>query len=45
MPTDGGLPTSVGREFSRPERVFDKHGWYVNGSGFTTNNSDVSPYQ
>ncbi len=29
---------NVGREFSRHERVFHKHGWYVNDRGFTTNN-------
>jgi len=28
----------VGREFARHERVFHKHGWYVNDRGFTTNN-------
>jgi transposase-like protein len=28
----------VGREFSKHERVFHKHGWYVNDRGFTTNN-------
>lgn len=28
----------VGREFSKHERVFHKHGWYVNKRGFTTNN-------
>lgn len=28
----------VGREFAKHERVFHKHGWYVNKRGFTTNN-------
>jgi hypothetical protein len=28
----------VGREFARHERVFHRHGWYVNDRGFTTNN-------
>jgi transposase-like protein len=28
----------VGREFAQHERVFHKHGWYVNKRGFTTNN-------
>ena len=28
----------VGREFAAHERVFHKHGWYVNKRGFTTNN-------
>jgi transposase-like protein len=28
----------VGREFAGHERVFHKHGWYVNKRGFTTNN-------
>jgi transposase-like protein len=28
----------VGREFASHERVFHKHGWYVNKRGFTTNN-------
>src|SRR3984893_11480663 len=30
----------VGREFARHERVFHKHGWYVNDRGFTTNNAE-----
>jgi transposase-like protein len=29
---------NVGREFAAHERVFHKHGWYVNKRGFTTNN-------
>jgi hypothetical protein len=28
----------VGRELASHERVFHKHGWYVNKRGFTTNN-------
>jgi transposase-like protein len=28
----------IGREFVKHERVFHKHGWYVNKRGFTTNN-------
>ena len=28
----------IGREFAQHERVFHKHGWYVNKRGFTTNN-------
>jgi transposase-like protein len=28
----------VGHEFAKHERVFHKHGWYVNKRGFTTNN-------
>jgi transposase-like protein len=32
------LYRKVGREFKAHERVFHKHGWYVNKRGFTTNN-------